>query len=58
MNIVAAATRLSEGDRVLTTDQEHEGGTYCWTKLGERRRVAIDVIPIAPADHDPAAVEP
>jgi len=56
MNIVAAATRLSEGDRVLTTDQEHEGGTYCWTKLGERRRVAIDVIPIAPADHDPAAI--
>jgi selenocysteine lyase/cysteine desulfurase len=56
MNIVAAATQLSEGDRVLTTDQEHEGGTYCWTKLGERRRVAIDVIPIAPADHDPAVI--
>jgi selenocysteine lyase/cysteine desulfurase len=34
MNVVAAGTRLSEGDRVLTTDQEHEGGTYCWTSLG------------------------
>jgi selenocysteine lyase/cysteine desulfurase len=56
MNVVAAGTRLSEGDRVLTTDQEHEGGTYCWTNLGRRRGVAVDVIPIAPADHDPAAI--
>ena len=56
MNIVAAGTRLSEGDRMLTTDQEHEGGTYCWTNLGRRRGVAVDVIPIAPADHDPAAI--
>jgi selenocysteine lyase/cysteine desulfurase len=56
MNIVAAATRLSEGDRVVTTDQEHEGGTYCWTNLGRRRGVAVDVIPIAPTDRDSAAI--
>jgi selenocysteine lyase/cysteine desulfurase len=56
MNIVAAGTSLSEGDRVLTTDQEHEGGTYCWTNLGRRRGVAIDVIPIAPKDQDPVAI--
>lgn len=56
MNILAAGTRLSEGDRVLTTDQEHEGGTYCWTTLGRRRGVAVDVIPVAPADRNPAAI--
>jgi selenocysteine lyase/cysteine desulfurase len=56
MNILAAATRLSEGDRVLTTDQEHEGGTYCWTTLGRRRGIAVDVIPIAPTDRNPAAI--
>lgn len=56
MNILAAGTRLSEGDRVLTTDQEHEGGTYCWTTLARRWGVAVDVIPIAPEDHDAAAI--
>ena len=56
MNILAAATRLSEGDRVLTTDQEHEGGTFCWTTLGRRRGIAVDVIPITPADRNPAAI--
>jgi selenocysteine lyase/cysteine desulfurase len=56
MNIVAAGTRLSEGDRVLTTDQEHEGGTYCWTTLGRRRGVAVDVIPVTPTDRNPAAI--
>jgi selenocysteine lyase/cysteine desulfurase len=56
MNILAAGTRLSEGDRVLTTDQEHEGGTYCWTNLSRRRGIALDVIPIAPTDRNPAAI--
>ncbi len=56
MNIVAGGTRLSEGDRVLTTDQEHEGGTYCWTNLARRRGVAVDVIPISPTDRDPDAI--
>lgn len=56
MNILAGATRLSEGDRVLTTDQEHEGGTYCWMSLARRRGVAVDVIPITPEDHDAAAI--
>ncbi|WP_082765334.1 MULTISPECIES: aminotransferase class V-fold PLP-dependent enzyme [unclassified Phenylobacterium] len=58
MNILAAGTRLSEGDRVLTTDQEHEGGTYCWTSLARRRGIAVDVIPIAPEDHEAAAIVP
>jgi selenocysteine lyase/cysteine desulfurase len=56
MNILTAGTRLSEGDRVLTTDQEHEGGTYCWTNLARRRGVVVDVIPITPEDRDAAAI--
>ncbi len=56
MNILAAGTRLGRGDRVLTTDQEHEGGTFCWTSLARRRGVVLDVIPIAPEDLDADAI--
>jgi len=56
MNIIASGTRLGPGDRVLTTNQEHEGGAYCWTNLARRRDVAVDVIPIAPEDRDPARI--
>jgi selenocysteine lyase/cysteine desulfurase len=56
MNVLAAGAELSAGDRVLTTDQEHEGGTFCWTNLARRRGIAIDVIPIAPEDQDAAAI--
>jgi selenocysteine lyase/cysteine desulfurase len=56
MNTLASGMALAAGDRVLTTDQEHEGGTFCWTNLARRRAVALDVIPIAPTDRDPAAI--
>jgi selenocysteine lyase/cysteine desulfurase len=56
MNILAAGARLRQGDRVLTTDQEHEGGAYCWTNQARRLGLALDVIPITPDDHDAAAV--
>ena len=56
MNILASGIRLSAGDRVLITDQEHEGGTYCWTNLARRRGIIVDTIPVAPEDHDPAAI--
>jgi selenocysteine lyase/cysteine desulfurase len=56
MNIVASGMRLNAGDRVLLTDQEHEGGTFCWTNLARRRGIVIDTIPIAPEDRDPEAI--
>ena len=56
MNILVSGLRLGAGDRVLLTDQEHEGGTYCWTNLARRRGIVVDTIPIAPEDHDPAAI--
>nr|WP_299907063.1 aminotransferase class V-fold PLP-dependent enzyme [Sphingomonas bacterium] len=56
MNILVSGMQLAAGDRVLLTDQEHEGGTYCWTNLARRRGIIIDTISIAPEDHDPAAI--
>jgi len=56
MNVLASGLRLDAGDHVLLTDQEHEGGTYCWTNLARRRGIVVDTIPIAPGDSDPAAI--
>jgi len=56
MNTLALGMRLGAGDRVLTTDQEHEGATYCWTNLARRRGVVVDAIPISPEDQDPQAI--
>ena len=56
MNTLALGMRLGAGDRVLTTDQEHEGATYCWTYLARRHGAVVDVIPISPDDHDPQVI--
>lgn len=56
MNSVTQGTRLEPGDRVLTTDQEHHGGSLCWTHLARRRGVVVDVVPVLPEDRDPRAI--
>lgn len=56
MNSVALGMRLEPGDRVLTTDQEHHGGSLCWTHVARRRGAVVDVIPITPDDHDPRII--
>ena len=43
---------LFRGDRILTTDVEHEGGSAVWKHLEKRRGVIIDRISIPPDDHD------
>jgi selenocysteine lyase/cysteine desulfurase len=53
MNSLALGMRLAGGDRVLTSDQEHDGGSLCWRYLARRQGIAIDVVAIAPTDHDP-----
>jgi selenocysteine lyase/cysteine desulfurase len=53
MNSLAQGIRLVRGDRVLMTDQEHEGGSLGWQYRARRDGVHIDVVPVAPADHDP-----
>lgn len=56
MNTIALGMRLSAGDRVLSTDQEHHGGTDCWRYLAKRRGVVLDVVTIATSDHDPKVI--
>jgi selenocysteine lyase/cysteine desulfurase len=52
MNIAALGIELARGDRVLTTDVEHEGGSAGWKYLEKRRGVGIDRVVIPPEDHD------
>src|SRR5436190_3840661 len=52
MNIAGLGVDLSRGDRVLTTDVEHEGGSVCWEYLEKRRGIVIDRVVITPEDHD------
>lgn len=52
MTIAGLGIELTRGDRVLTTDVEHEGGSAVWKHLEKRRGVVIDRIVIAPEDHD------
>jgi selenocysteine lyase/cysteine desulfurase len=56
MNMVAEGLRLSAGDRVITTDQEHHGGYLCWEWLARRHGVEIDVLKIPPGESDPKAI--
>lgn len=56
MNTVAQSMRLTAGDRVLSTDQEHEGGTNCWEYLADRRGIVLDTVAITPDMDDRAIV--
>lgn len=46
MNAIAQGLRLSAGDRVLLTDQEHSGGLHCWQYLARHHGVELDVVAI------------
>jgi selenocysteine lyase/cysteine desulfurase len=56
MNSVALGMNWSAGDRVLTTDQEHEGGSLCWSHVTKRSGGFVDKIAITPADQDMNAI--
>lgn len=56
MNIAALGIDLARGDRVLTTDSEHEGGSACWKYLEKRVGIVVDRVVIAPEDHDAKAI--
>ena len=56
MNTVALGLNLNKGDRVLTTDVEHEGGRVCWEYLKRLRGINMDVVSIAPGDFDVKAI--
>lgn len=42
MNVVAQGIGLAKGQRVLTTDQEHPGGSECWNYCSRRYGVVVD----------------
>jgi selenocysteine lyase/cysteine desulfurase len=56
MTIAGLGVDLARGDRVLTTDVEHEGGSAVWKHLEKRRGVVIDRVVIAPENHDVKAI--
>jgi selenocysteine lyase/cysteine desulfurase len=56
MNSVALGLNLDRGDRILTTDVEHEGGSVCWKYLKRRLGTDIDIVSIAPGDFDTGAI--
>jgi selenocysteine lyase/cysteine desulfurase len=53
MNVVAQSIKLREGDRVLITDQEHEGGSDCWLYLSRRHGIVVDKVTIPYGVSDP-----
>lgn len=56
MNYVAQGLALSAGDHVLTTDQEHPGGRVGWDYCVRRQGIVLDIVQVAPTDHDPQAI--
>lgn len=56
MTILSQSIRLRAGDRILTTDQEHEGGETCWLYRQRRDGIIVDRVTIAPGDHDVDAI--
>ncbi len=56
MNWVADGLMFAAGDHVLTTDQEHPGGRVGWDYIVRKKGVVLDILPIAPDDHDPTAI--
>jgi selenocysteine lyase/cysteine desulfurase len=41
---------------VLTTDQEHPGGRSGWDYVVRKQGVVLDIVAIAPTDHDPGTI--
>jgi selenocysteine lyase/cysteine desulfurase len=56
MNTVAQSIRWTAGDRVLTTNLEHDGGSMCWAYQAQRRGVVVDKVTLALDEHDSAAI--
>jgi selenocysteine lyase/cysteine desulfurase len=53
---IAHSMRLTEGDHVLLTDQEHEGGETGWLHRQRLDGIVVDRVSIPIGDHDTAAI--
>ena len=56
MNWIAQGLTLGEGDRVLTTDQEHPGGRVCWDYVARRYGVTLDIVAIPAGENHAQAI--
>ena len=56
ITIVAQSIRLKDGDHVLLTDQEHEGGETAWLHRQRRDGIVVDRVNIPIGDCDTAAI--
>jgi len=54
MNAVAQGLRLQPGDRIITTNQEHDGGLNGWNYMAKYYGVRIDSVNIPFDTHDPS----
>jgi len=50
INAVALGIQWRAGDRILLTDQEHEGGELGWRHVARRFDLAVDRVPVTPFD--------
>jgi len=55
INTVALGIQWQAGDRILLTDQEHEGGELGWRHVARRFGLGVDRVPVAPFD-EPAVI--
>lgn len=56
MNAVAQGLRLTAGDRMLISDQEHSGGLHCWKYFEKYYGAKIDTIAIPRGEFNAAAI--
>lgn len=56
ITIIAHSIRLREGDHVLLTDQEHEGGETGWLHRQRLDGIVVDRVNIPVGDHDTSAI--
>jgi len=56
MNAVAQGIDWRRGDRVLSTDHEHEGGSVCWKHFARRCGIEIDRVKLPVPPQSPAEV--
>lgn len=56
MNCLVQGIRFRSGDRILTTNHEHEGGTICWEYAARRQGLELDMVQIPMAEHDPQRI--
>ena len=56
MNAIAQGLRLSAGDRILLSDQEHSGGLHCWKYFEKYYGAKIDSVAIPRGEFNAAAI--